>query len=1047
MTAAGRYKTTNAKPEMTQGPISSMSIRFGQLALRWLFCLLVALGVLSARGHAQDLSLAQFNHTAWTTKDGAPVDVWALAQTPDGWLWLGGSTGLYRFDGIRFEHVNIEGLDPRRSNAVSMLYASESGALWIGYVNGGLSVLKHGRFTYFGEREGLGRGTVITMAEDARGDVWVACANGLWRYDGRKWTRIGSDWGFPDPYATTLFVDQQGTVWVAGEHEIFSLQRQSRRFQPTGMRIRGGDSGEFEESPDGRAWFADETGIHVLPGQDTSRPRAAASNARTSYIRLIDRTGHVWRTDGVGVRRFPFNPSHGELLFKDVSDADSFGAKGGLSSGIVKTVLEDRDGNIWLGTDAGVDRFRRVNVHQLAPPVDQFGGTALAPADDGSIWIGTVLGNVSSPLDGLWKYDGTLKRIPVAGLTKVTAVDTDVHGSLWIAGPEGVWRQEGPEQFRKVAELPKGTRGQEVHALTVDLDGNPWISVVRSGLFRYRDGIWERNGNLPALPDRRPYVQALDHEGRLWIGYGNGTLAIVERDRVKLLGAADGLDVGGIVALHVGAHTVVAGANRVSVLDQGRFHDVTTPADPAVLSGVTGILESKDGDLWLAGLKGAVRVSKADLDRAMQNQSFALPFELFDDADGFPGIAHRMRPVPTIIQGSDGRLWFAGQPGIGWLDPAHIQRNPVPPSASIRSVTATGQTYSAPRTLSLTAGTRDLQVDYTALDLSRPDRIRFRYRLDGLDKDWVDAGSRRQAFYTHLDPGRYHFRVAASNEGGNWSKSTAGLEIVIPPTFVQTRMFASLCVASALAMLWLAYILRMRQLTNGLRYRLEERIAERERIARELHDTLLQGMQGLILKFQAATEEIPPGTPARRNMEQALDRADDILIEGRDRVKDLRISPASSLDLPQAIGTMGTELSEEYAIRFNLSVEGTPRPLDPIVQEEALRIAHEALTNAFHHARAAKIETEIIYHRAELRLRFRDDGCGIDSSILKLGRPDHWGLPGMRERARNIRATLEVWSRQEAGTEIELRVPARTAFARKYLRRGWWLGSAVRVES
>jgi len=288
--------------------------------------------------------------------------------------------------------------------------------------------------------------------------------------------------------------------------------------------------------------------------------------------------------------------------------------------------------------------------------------------------------------------------------------------------------------------------------------------------------------------------------------------------------------------------------------------------------------------------------------------------------------------------------------------------------------------------------------------------------------------------------------VAAANESGVWNESAAALDIVIPPTFVQSKAFVALCVVAAALLLWFAYALRVRLITDRMRNRLEERVEERERIARELHDTLLQGVQGLILKFQEISEEIPHDAPARKMMEKALDRADDVLIEGRDRVKDLRIQPAATPDLPPAIGTMGAELAKEQSTRFNLSVEGTPRALDPIVREEVLRIAHEALGNAFRHARASKIETEIIYHRAELRLRFRDDGRGIDSAILKTGRADHWGLPGMRERAKKIRASFELWSRQGAGTEIELRVPARTAYLKNGRRWSWWPGSGLRLE-
>lgn len=1029
---------------MKDSHLRSMSTWLGPLAVRLFLCSLLAVCALPPTGNAQELSLAQFNHKAWTTADGAPADVWAMAQTPDGWLWFGAPTGLYRFDGIQFERVILEGLDPRRSRAISVLYASDSGALWIGYVYGGASLLKGGQFTHFDEAQGMGRGTVGSFAEDTRGATWAACADALLRYDGRQWTRIGSDWGFPDAYAGSVFLDRRGTLWIAGEHEIFFLERQSQRFQSTGIRVEDVDSVDFIESPDGRTFYANDTGIHALPAQPAGPVRATINNSRTSYVRLIDRAGDVWLVGSPNVRRLPFDPARGELLFKDHPDPDRFTTQDGLSDAVTKTILEDREGNVWITTSAGVDRFRPTNVHRLPPAVGQLGSHALAPAEKGAVWIGAYAGLIGSSLDGLWKFDDRLRRIPVPGITRVTAVDTDADGKLWIAGPEGVWRQERDEHFRKIAEPPEGTRGQQVHALTIDFNGNPWISVVRSSLFRYRNGAWERNGNLPALPDQRPQVHALDHDGRLWFGYRDCTLAVVEADRVRIFGAAEGLDLGAIFALHVGPHTVVASERRVAVLDNGRFHVLTTPADPTVLEGVTGIIEAKSGDLWFNGFKGAVRVTAVDLDRAVQNRTYQLPFELFDAEDGFPGMAQRVRPMPTISEGSDGRIWFVGTLNVAVLDPRSLRRNTIPPPVAIRAITAGGRGYSTANALSLAAGTRDLQVDYTALGLSRPDRIHFRYQLDGFDERWIEAGSRRQAFYTNLDPGHYKFHVAAANESGAWNDSGAALDIVIPPTFVQTKGFVALCIAAALVLLWLAYALRVRRLTAGLRNRLEERVAERERIARELHDTLLQGVQGLILKFQDVTEEIPRDSPARQMMENALDRADDVLIEGRDRVKDLRISPASGPDLPSAIGAMGAELAKQKANRFNLSIEGTPRPLDPIVREETLRIAQEALGNAFRHARATKIETEIIYHRAELRLRFRDDGCGIDSSILKTGRPDHWGLPGMRERAKKIRANLEVWSRQGAGTEIELRVPARIA----YLTNGWlwWPGGSLRME-
>ena len=1019
--------------------IRSMSTWLGPLAARLFLCSLVTVCALPAQVIAQELSLTQFNHRVWTTWDGAPADVWSMAQTPDGWLWFGAPTALYRFDGVHFERVTLEGLDSRRSRAISALYASDTGALWIGYVYGGASLLKDGRFTHFGAAQGFGRGTVVSLAEDTRGAVWAACADALLRYDGRQWTHIGSDWGFPDTYAAALFVDQRGTLWVAGEHEIFFLERQSRRFQPTGIRAEGRDSSEFMESPDGRTWYTDDTGIHRLPRQSAGPPRASIINARTSYSRLIDRNGTAWLSALTKLQRLPFDHAHSELLFSDHPNPDSFTTKDALGDAHWRTMLEDREGNVWAATGSGVDRFRPTNVHSLPPELGEAGHYALAPAENGSVWIGSHFGNARSPLDGLWKFDGRLKRISVPGITRVTAVDIDANGTLWIAGPEGVWRQEANERFRKIAELPEGTRGQLVHALTIDLDGNPWVSVVRSRLFRYRDGAWERNGNLAALPDQRPQVHARDDHGRLWFGYRNGTLAVIDSAHVKILGAAEGLDLGTIFALHVGPHTVVAGENRVAVLNDSRFHVITTPADPTVLEGVTGILESKSGDLWLSGFKGAVHVTAADLDRALQSRTYELRFELFDAEDGFPGMAQQVRPVATMIEGSDGRLWVAGSRNVAWLDPTSIRRNTVPPLVSIRALTAAGRRYSTADALSLAPGTRDLQIDYTAPGLSRPERVRFRYQLVGFDKGWVEAGSRRQAFYTNLDPGQYKFLAAAANESGIWNTSGPGLEIGIRPTFVQTKAFVGLCAAAAVILLWFAYALRVRRLTTDMRNRLEARVEERERIARELHDTLLQGVQGLMFRLHAV-RELLPGRPeeAAQALKGALQCGDQAIAEGRAAVQDLRTTTLALGDLAEALMALGPELLPVGLAQqpsYHVLVEGKSRPLMPLVRDESYRLAREAVRNAIQHARARQIEVELVYGETSFCLRIRDDGIGVDARVLEASRRGgHWGIPGMYERAESLGAHLELWSEHGVGTELLLEVPATTAYGRGTVR-------------
>jgi signal transduction histidine kinase len=393
-----------------------------------------------------------------------------------------------------------------------------------------------------------------------------------------------------------------------------------------------------------------------------------------------------------------------------------------------------------------------------------------------------------------------------------------------------------------------------------------------------------------------------------------------------------------------------------------------------------------------------------------------------------PGTPNAMRPLPSVIAGTDGRMWFAGSKGIAWIDPRHVMRNPLAPHVELQSIVVDGKTYEPQAGLRLPIKPHDVQISYTALSLSIPERVQFRYRLHA-GAPWQDAGTRRTAYFTDLDPGNYTFRVSASNNDGVWNETGAAIEFTIPPAFYQTRGFYVLCVLVCLAVLTVAYRVRVRQVAAQVRGRLEERLAERERIARDLHDTLLQGMQGLIWRFQAASDRIPPGEPARQLMEQSLDRADKLLEESRDKVKDLRPAASDAADLAQALAAEGEQFAKLHSATFAVSVQGVPRDLHPIVREEGFLIGREAMANAFRHAGAATIETEVTYGDGALHIRIRDDGRGISEAVLDAGgRPGHFGLLGMRERAKKLGAHLEVWSKPGAGTEIDLRVPAQVAY-------------------
>ena len=385
----------------------------------------------------------------------------------------------------------------------------------------------------------------------------------------------------------------------------------------------------------------------------------------------------------------------------------------------------------------------------------------------------------------------------------------------------------------------------------------------------------------------------------------------------------------------------------------------------------------------------------------------------------------------------DGRIWLSAMGGIGWIDTSRVRQEPAPP-VFVQSVTAEGARLNADNASSLSMGVRNLQVDYTALSYSHPERLRFRYRLDGVDHDWVDAGARRQAFYTNLGPGRYRFTVNVTNESGVWTDSAASLNFQIPPTFVQTRTFMAMCVATVLAFLALLYQARVRQLTARERALAKSRLKERERIARELHDTLLQGTQALILKIHSAAKLSERGEPVHELLNEAIDRASGVMEDGRDRIQDLRLSHEVDGDLATSLTKAGEELSQSFSVRFKLAVEGRPRAVTSDVLQETYRVGREALLNAFRHANANSIEVQIIYGDEGLSLRVRDDGSGIEEKTVASGSlGGHWGLPGMRERAHQIGAELSVWTRPRAGTEIELRVPAAIAYVKRTVRPPW----------
>ncbi len=423
----------------------------------------------------------------------------------------------------------------------------------------------------------------------------------------------------------------------------------------------------------------------------------------------------------------------------------------------------------------------------------------------------------------------------------------------------------------------------------------------------------------------------------------------------------------------------------------------------------------------------------------MRRHDEPLDYTAFGRADGLEATECSLG-FPNSALTHDGKLWVATPQGLAMLDLPRLPHANRKAAIHLREITV-GRSIQAPgHELALPPGTHHVELHFDAIDISSPEKIRLQYRLDSVDSEWLDASPPAHAIYSNIPAGTHAFHVRACNRDGIWDRAGIVYSVTQQPYFYETASFQLAAATAGCLFLFGIYRLRLRQATERLNARLGERMAERERIARELHDTLLQGFQGLVLHFQAALDQISDREPAHQTMKKALSHADQVLIEGRDRVRDLRADSAQANELSQDPACYGEELTRDRAIAFKVTLVGSPQFIHPVVREEIYRIGREALANASRHSRASSIEMEITYDPASLFVRVRDNGCGIDREILDSGRKGHWGLSGMRERAQNIGGQLSIWSSPDAGTEIELKAPAKVAYVRISKRPIWnWI--------
>jgi signal transduction histidine kinase len=447
--------------------------------------------------------------------------------------------------------------------------------------------------------------------------------------------------------------------------------------------------------------------------------------------------------------------------------------------------------------------------------------------------------------------------------------------------------------------------------------------------------------------------------------------------------------------------------------------------------------EDKSGRFWIATSDHVLRVPR---DKLLSGVVKAVDAREYDQADGLEG-TEGVKRSQSVVSDSAGRIWFSLSSGLSVVNPSQITDNSVPALPHIESITADNNSVGLASSVRIPSTPRRITLEYAGLSLAAPGRIRFRYFLENFDSSWSQPVAAREAVYTNLGPGSYRFRLVASNSEGLWNGPETAIAFSVAPAYYQTYWFRLSCIAAFLGMLAAAYQLRLRQVARQFNMRMEERVNERTRIARDLHDTLLQSFQGVLLKFHAVTYVIlDRPAEAQKTLETVIEQARQAINDGRNAVQGLRSSTLAGNDLARAITMLGEELAahptHDHSPAFRLQVEGTPRDLTPVLRDEVYRFTGEALRNAFRHAQARRIEVEIRYDQQQLRLRVRDDGKGIDPTVLNGGgRPGHYGLTGMHERAKLVGGKMALWSELNSGTEAELTVPASVAYATSEGRR------------
>jgi signal transduction histidine kinase/ligand-binding sensor domain-containing protein len=980
-------------------------------------------GSLAALGSSRTTD--DYIRTNFTVEDGLPDNIVnAIAQTGNGLLWVGTESGLARFDGREFIPIDlhIPGSPPQGS--VDSLVEASNGDLWVGTHAGVVLIPRSAldqfdatQLTYY-QLSPAASDEVESLYQTRDGVIWVGTNHGLYRQESGKFVSVISalsvnriaesldahlllitgrgfvEWdghrmiehpglaaslGVHDDQIFNVFQDRAGTMWYCSAAGIVRRGRHPfARLHP--YEVSRTTAFRTYEDPQGGVWVVSGIGLYRAIADLLETP-APDIRARSFYPA---KDGELWvGTNGNGLIRL----KHRVVRMYTSGD--------GLPNDTTMAVLSSHDGKVWVGGNCGLSVFdgERFKIYRETDGLLNSCVWALAEDQNRDLWIGTYGGGLFRFRDGHFgQY--SLEQGLVSKVVLQIAVARD--GSLWIASPDGVSHMQN-KHFQNYT-VTEGLSSNQVFSVYQDRSGGVW-AVTQGGIDRL---VGEHFVPLPSAQTREAPLSirlAEDSLGELYAMNSPKGISLVENNRL------------------------VAVNENLKVLD---------------------MVESSQHNLWFSGIDGIIRIALSDLKKSVTDRDAPLDYARFDRADGMNSVQCSVG-APNMAITPDDKLWVATVKGLAMLDLARLQQGNTKPTVFVGAVTIGKNKELAGRELILAPGTHHVELHLEAVDLASPEKVRLQYRMDSVDAAWLDADATRTAIYTNIPVGTHAFHVRASGSDGVWDRIGILYNITQRPYFYQTTWFRLVSVSVLVFLLFGVYLIRVRHIIQQTHVRHEERLVERERIARELHDTLLQSFQGLTLHFQRARNLLPErAAEAIRTLDRALDRADQAIVEGRDAIHDLRSLAPAARGLAEEITSLGEQLvvndNHKDPVQFRVVIEGSAQTLNSDVHIEIFRIAREALRNAFNHSQAHRIETEVAYSSNLFRLRIRDDGKGIDPEVInRAERIGHWGLAGMRERAKRLGGELEVWSEPGAGTEVELRIPALIVYESSSVRNNFWL--------